>query len=64
MEGLDGKAVGAERFDALDAGLGGGNRGHDGNFVLESAGADLNFLRAGDGSGWGIDHQDNFPIFD
>ncbi len=53
----------AEGADALEAGLGGGDGGHDGDPLGQGAGADLDLLAAGDGPGWRVDHQGDFPVF-
>ena len=64
MEGLDGEAMGAEGFDALEAGLGRGDSGHNRDLILEGAGSDLNFLGTGDGSSGGINDENDFAVLD
>ena len=63
MEGADGEAVLTKRADALEAGLGGGHGRHDRDPLSKGAGANLDFLAAGDGPGRGVDDEGDFPVF-
>ena len=63
LERADGQAVLAEGTDALQAGLGGSDRGHHRDPLGEGAGADLYLFAAGHGAGRGIDDEGDFPVF-